>query len=184
SITEVEKNLFIGNAGAAFDAPTLRNHGITAVVTILGKSLEENAWCRDAIGKDSRWEKQLHKVRMIVPQSHSLHIRLLDSADEDILGHMSEICDFIEQHKGVPLEPWLTGPEDPKGTVLVHCYGGYCRSGAAVAAYLMRESRGLVGVDQAIKKIADTRGEDVSRAFKDQLRLWGVLQYSLRERDQ
>ncbi|KAK0636974.1 protein-tyrosine phosphatase-like protein [Bombardia bombarda] len=172
SIDEIAPQLFVGDVVAALDPLTLQKHNITAVVTLLAKSLDDNVDKQASEGYPQMQNKLLEIRRTMVPRSRNLHIPLFDSNDQDMLGRMPEICDFIDQH--------LHNFYD--GNALVHCYAGSSRSPAAAMAYLMRKDHADFGSTFALMR--QKRGRtDISQAFLKQLKTWKEVGYDPWEYD-
>ncbi|KAK4653395.1 hypothetical protein QC762_507205 [Podospora pseudocomata] len=180
SLTPIEPNLYLGNLESSYSIPTLITHGITAIVSLSGIHHEE--WSRPA-------------NRKLVPkENHYQFIPCDDSPNQDILCCLGDICDFIDDHIGVPsVQEILAGvkPGDDEEDalaremgrsrkVLVHCDEGVSRSPAVVAGYLMRrDERGVRGVMREVRK---RRGcVRVNRGFLEQLKVWERVGYKVWE---
>jgi dual specificity phosphatase 12 len=61
-----------------------------------------------------------------------------DDPTEDILMHLNDACDWIDE--ALPRDSAKEDGTDEKGGVLVHCTQGISRSGAIVVAYCKKDS--------------------------------------------
>jgi hypothetical protein len=72
---------------------------------------------------------------------------LVDSSTENLLGPMSDICDFIHntwlprQPSRVPKENTVEEVSTSSEVILIHCYRGKSRSAPIAVAYLMLKYR-------------------------------------------
>ena len=118
SISKITPGLFIGNAACTYDQSILQKNGITGVVSLVNGPL--NLW------------RQPRFTELVAPDCHKW-VECADSSTQDLLIHMADICNFIDQM----LEPSQQQP----GRVLVHCDQGISRSVTVVIAYLMRRQQ-------------------------------------------
>ncbi|KAJ4398814.1 hypothetical protein N0V85_006185, partial [Neurospora sp. IMI 360204] len=114
SISQITPNVFVGNNASSTSIQTLMHYGITSMVSLLStaeQQLNEEAWNSPALG-------------MLVPKSNRLFVRCEDSPEEDLVGKLGMICEFIEEQverrkreKSVEevLENVLPASEVPKG---------------------------------------------------------------------
>ncbi|KAK4183294.1 protein-tyrosine phosphatase-like protein [Podospora australis] len=175
SITQIEDYLYIGDHASSVSIPTLMKHGITAMVSL-------------AHSRSPEWSRPAN--RKLIPASQHLFVKCDDSPQQDILGKLNEICDFIDAHTGLPTvdevleQIGLTDVDERVGEevstprkVLVHCSMGVSRSGAVVVAYLMRKypKKGLKKVLREVRR--KRRAVDPSANFMEQLRVWQEIGY-------
>ncbi|KAI9677999.1 MAG: hypothetical protein M1817_005943 [Caeruleum heppii] len=177
SISEIIPGLFIGNERCSEDRETLHSNRINAVISLVSSPT--------VIWRTARFTDYIR-----VPDRH-LWIECLDSSTQDLLVHMSHICDFIHQmlERGPAESPQLTDSEaygdkastpsePPQGRVLVHCSEGISRSGTIVVAYLMREQR--LGRDEVLANVRMKRPRvKPSSNFMDQLDVWKKTDYQI-----
>ncbi|XP_076024212.1 dual specificity protein phosphatase 19-like [Genypterus blacodes] len=98
----VKPHLLLGSQDAAHDFGTLRKHKVSHILNV-------------AFGVDNIFpDFFIYKT-----------ISILDQPDANLLLHMQECCDFIQQ------------AYSEKGVVLVHCNAGVSRAPAVVIGYLM-----------------------------------------------
>lgn len=169
SITEVEPHLFIGNIASSLDLDTIRDNGITAIVSLLGTSYTQ---------------RNNPDVRNLIPEEKHLFVPCEDSNVMDLLVHLSDICDFIDEQlyprKAHDKETQTNGVTDqePRGPgVLIHCEQGISRSPTVAIAYLMRK-RGQ-GNDLVLREVEKKRNIHPLDNFVDQLRVWGDVNYEI-----
>ncbi|KAE8299874.1 Dual specificity protein phosphatase 19 [Larimichthys crocea] len=94
--------LLLGSQDAAHDFGTLRKHKISHILNV-------------AFGVENVFpDLFIYKT-----------VSILDQPDADVLLHMQDCCDFIQQ------------AHSEKGVVLVHCNAGVSRAPAVVIGYLM-----------------------------------------------
>ncbi|KAK4444600.1 dual specificity phosphatase [Podospora aff. communis PSN243] len=149
-ITRIIPGLYLGNITASYHLPTLQQHNITALVSIIETP-------------HPRWTTpQFHSQ---IPPSdnpqdtHHLIIPAFDSPTQDLLLHFQTICDFIDAHLSA------------ERNVLVHCVAGVSRSPTAVTAYLMRKWG--KGVDKTLAYVIGKRKcVRPSGNFLGQLGVW------------
>lgn len=150
-MSEIVPGLFIGDSWSSWHPDGLQQNHIRSVLSV-----------NDA--PTANWRRECF-TRHVTADRH-LKLFCLDNSTQDILFHLQRACDFIEASL-------------PHGGVLVHCEQGVSRSTAFMIAYLMRrERRGLVEVLAEVKLKRRVRP---SENFKDQLRLWAVLDYKVWE---
>ncbi|KAK0649328.1 protein-tyrosine phosphatase-like protein, partial [Cercophora newfieldiana] len=189
SITPITSTILIGDLASSYSIPTLIRHGVTAIVSLgLSPSLE---WSRPGNLK-------------LVPEKNHLFVVCDDSSTEDILVHLADICDFIDEQTAEPsLEQILQQAEEEsvlmgctsgsgygsssgvlsltqRGKVLVHCSQGVSRSPTVVIAYLMRkQKKGLRTVLADVKM--KRREVDPCENFLEQLKIWEEVKYDIWE---
>lgn len=107
----------------------------------------------------------------------------------DILAHLGDICDFIDEQLGLSDElvpttakdgtPGTASGDTKGGNVLVHCELGISRSPAIVIAYLMKRQR--KGLDAALSTVNRERAVKPSENFREQLGLWETMGFQVWE---
>ena len=152
SIHEILPGLFIGNLWCTY--PTSRElreqHQIKSILSVNEEGT--HLWDVDSF-------------TIVFTRDRHLKIFCLDSHFQDILVHMHQACDFIEDSM-------------THGGVLVHCVHGRSRSAAFVVAFLMRiQKRSLEEV--LVDVMAKRRRVKVSANFQAQLEIWGQLEYDV-----
>ncbi|KAK4150605.1 dual specificity phosphatase [Chaetomidium leptoderma] len=153
-ISEIEPGLFLGDLGHSYDVLVLANNNIGAMVSM-----------SDA--KSARWS--LPQNRALVPQDRHLFVACLDTATQDLLARLPEICDFIDRMRRA----------EARHNVLVHCTVGVSRSATVVLAYLMRTHR--QPLDTALASVKTVRKIRPNSNFMDQLSVWAEAGYELWE---
>lgn len=189
SISPITPSLLLGNLASSYSIPTLMHYSITAIVSLGIKPCPE--WSRPA-------------NRKLVPETNHLFITCNDSPSEDLLCHLSDICDFIDEQTAEPdlhtiLERaeedslWLarggwghhrlpartTATSLEPGRVLVHCTMGVSRSPAVVIAYLMRKERR--SLEEVLGEVGSKRPCVGPWNFMEQLRIWQEVGYEVWE---
>jgi protein-tyrosine phosphatase len=145
-ITKITDQLYLGDGEASRDREILKEHNITAVV-----SLSEGPW--------THWHMPWYK-EIIIDGNH-LFLYCDDSMTMDLLVELARICDFIRQH----LNP---------GRVLIHCNQGVSRSATAMIAYLMHENQ--YNLDTALALVKEKRKIRPNKNFMEQLEVWGKVE--------
>ena len=108
-------------------------------------------------------------TRQYVPEDRHKWLLCQDSSTQDLLIHMSHICEFIVH---------MLQSESPRA-VLVHCEYGVSRSPTIVIAYLMWK-RGLMFED-ALAMVKEKRKVRPSANFVKQLQIWEQVGYEIWE---
>lgn len=88
SISQITPNIFVGNSASSTSIQALMHYGITSMVSLLSTTeaqLNEEAWSSPALD-------------MLVPKANRLFMRCEDSPEEDLVGKLPTICDFIDEH--------------------------------------------------------------------------------------
>ncbi|KAJ4008264.1 hypothetical protein NW752_010144 [Fusarium irregulare] len=178
SISQVAPNLYVGNVASSMNRNVLRQHNITAVVSLLD-------------GPYQKWDKT--KNREIVPQDCHMFVPCLDNSTMDILCLLDNICNFIDlqlgrRHLGsLPssacgeeseLESLSTIPSSDstrEPNVLIHCRMGMSRSAAVAVAYLMRQKQ--ESLDVILPQVKTKRHVRPRENFIDQLDIWQAVDY-------
>jgi predicted protein tyrosine phosphatase len=157
-IDKVQQGLYIGDLRGARHREILREHNITAIVSLVGSH-------------HFRWTQPW--FRKAIPKGNHLHIPCLDVPTQDLLPYFGRINNFILNR--------LVDPSAEKGpNVLVHCAQGISRSAAAVIAFLMM--RNSWDYETALKFLREKRpGVRPNKGFEEQLRIWGDVGFDLWE---
>ncbi|KAK2905632.1 dual specificity protein phosphatase 19 [Channa argus] len=130
----VKPYLLLGSQDAAHDFGTLRKHKVSHILNV-------------AFGVENAFpELFIYKT-----------VSILDHPDTDLLPHIQDCCDFIQQ------------AHNEKGVVLVHCNAGVSRAPAVVVGYLM--SREGQSFDDALSSVKSARpASSPNPGFLEQLR--------------
>ncbi|XP_054642013.1 dual specificity protein phosphatase 19a [Dunckerocampus dactyliophorus] len=116
----VKPYLLLGSQDAAHDFSTLRKHKVSHILNV-------------AFGVENVFpDLFIYKT-----------VSILDHPDTDLVPHLQECCDFIQQAQA------------EKGVVLVHCNTGISRAPAAIIGYLM--SRDDQSFDDALSCVKAAR---------------------------
>lgn len=150
-MSEIVPGLFIGDFWFSWEPDSLQQNNIKSVLSVNAEPIA--AWRGDCFTR-------------YITQDRHLKLFCLDNSSQDILFHLQRACNFIEASLAY-------------GSVLVHCEQGISRSTAFMMAYLMRRERR--GVDQVLAEVKLKRRVRPSENFKEQLRLWGELEYRVWE---
>ncbi|PWY95016.1 phosphatases II [Aspergillus sclerotioniger CBS 115572] len=182
-ITPILPGLYLGNLPALQTPTLLHEHNITAIV-----SLTTSPWVQDPT----------LLLEIGIPSSHHKCLPVLDSLVQDLLRHMSEICEFIDEmacpelracttlpntNKDVDEKAVVTGPAEPETNVsgewgvLVHCDFGRSRSATIIIAYLMRKFK--ISVDEALGFVLARQKVKPNKSFLGQLGVWGEVGYEV-----
>lgn len=175
---EVVPGLFLGNVDASHRAVMLRENRINAIV-----SLTDARWA---------WWNDLTRNAGVLESRHKW-VRCLDSSTQDILVHMNDICDFIEQMAPPVLQSSSTLLVDYKpelcdqdtvnsGAVLVHCDLGISRSPSIIIAYLMRKYG--AGLEDVPAFLQTKQRVKPSANFIRQHKIWEQVRYQIWENEE
>jgi len=156
SMSEIEPGLFLGNSWSCYYRPLFETNCINAMVSLT--NIDLSAW---------------PITRQYVPEDRHKWLLCQDSSTQDLLIHMSHICEFIDH---------MLQSESP-GAVLVHCVVhceyGVSRSPTILIAYLMWK-RGLKFED-ALAMVKGKRKVRPSANFTKQLHIWEQVGYEIWE---
>ncbi|XP_060944275.1 dual specificity protein phosphatase 19a [Limanda limanda] len=130
----VKPDLLLGSQDAAHDFGTLRKHKVSHILNV-------------AFGVENIFpDLFIYKT-----------VSILDLPDADLLTHIQECCDFIQQARS------------EKGVVLVHCNTGVSRAPSVVVGYLM--SCDGQSFDAALSLVKSSRpASSPNPGFLEQLR--------------
>jgi protein-tyrosine phosphatase len=170
--------LVLGNVLASYNRPLLREHHITAMVSL--DQIRSNFW------------RTRTRQAGVSAERHKL-IEAVDTSTQDLLVHMSEICDFIESVASPALRSLtsmpnpnsgsltaeLTGANSDHGAVFVHCELGISRSSTVIIAYLMRKWR--ASREHVLAFVNTKQRVRPSTNFTRQLDFWGQTEYDIWE---
>ena len=159
TVSEIEPGLLLGDSNSSYDIPTLEKYNIQAILSL-----------SDVVSL--MWNREIN--RKIVPQERHLFIPCLDSSTQDLLQHMAQMSDFIEDQRAI-----TTSPQSTSSTVLVHCTAGVSRSATAVIAYLMRKNHEELEV--VLARIKEKRKVKPNANFMEQLQIWRDVEYDIWE---
>ena len=157
SISQITRNLYLGNVSASLDPQTLQEHGVTAIVSVIQDRYS--------------WWTRPQNAAIVPPEAH-LFVPCQDSPKMQILQELGRICDFID--KGLVSEDG-----ERAGTVFVHCEAGMSRSATVVVAYLMRTRR--KGLQTTLNLVHTQRAIAPSNNFMEQLKVWEAVEYDIWE---
>ena len=157
-IDKVQQGLYIGDLRGARRREILREHNITAVVSLVGSH-------------QFRWTQPW--FRRAIPEGNHLHIPCLDTSTQDLLPYFGRINNFI-------LNRLVDPSSEREPNVLVHCAQGISRSAAAVIAFLMM--RNSWDYETALDFLREKRpAVRPNKGFEEQLRIWGDVGFDLWE---
>ena len=157
-IDKVQQGLYIGDLRGARHRELLREHNITAIVSLVGA---------DHFRSTQPW------FRKAIPEANHLHIPCMDVPTEDLLLHFGRINNFI-------LNRLVDPSAEKEPNVLVHCAMGISRSASAVIAFLMM--RNSWDYDTSLKFLRKKRpAVRPNPGFEEQLRIWGGVGFDLWE---
>jgi dual specificity phosphatase 12 len=176
---EIIPGLFLGNVEASYKREMLRENRINAIVSLT----------------DARWVWWNSTTREAgIPEHRHKWVQCVDSWTQDLLVHMSDICDFIDQMASSALQSSSTLPvkhahelsiklySTPSEAILIHCDLGISRSPTIITAYLMRKYRAkredvlaFVQMKQKVKPSAN---------LIRQLQVWEQVGYQVWENEE
>lgn len=175
---EIVPGIILGNVEASHKRDMLRENGINAIVSLT----------------DARWVWWGTSTREAgIPEHRHKWIQCADSSTQDLLVHMSDICDFIDEmaspvlwsSSSLPLEheheqTSNIKPRDaPSEAILIHCDIGISRSPTIIIAYLMRKygakREDVLAFVQSKQKVKP------SANFTRQLHVWEQVGYQVWE---
>lgn len=149
-ITKIEDGLYLGDSVSSRRSEILREHNIAAVVPV----------------SHARWVHWIQPwYKEIIPDDRHIFIPANDSMTQDLLPHLTYICDFIHEHQSHGY------------SVLVHCDKGVSRSATVLVAYLMRSHR--LSLDKAMTLVKEKRKIKPNDNFTEQLEVWDATRYNV-----
>jgi hypothetical protein len=160
--------LVLGNVRSSYSRELLQEHHINAVV-----SLTDARWV---------WWRSITREAGI-PESRHKWVQCVDSSTQDILVHLSEICDFIDDMASSALRALATlpatteslsnealEPQKLQKAILIHCDLGVSRSPTVIIAYLMRKVNAKL--DDVLAFVQARQNIKPSSTFLRQLQIW------------
>ncbi|KAJ5689560.1 hypothetical protein N7462_003952 [Penicillium macrosclerotiorum] len=174
---QIVTGLVLGNLSSSYTRELLKENHIDAIVSL--DVCRTGLWIRTS---NAGVTEERHKF-----------VQCADSSTQDLLVHLDDICDFIDQVASPALTvlaalPNESNAEDdapqhceppPSQAVLVHCELGISRSPTIIIAYLMRKLRlpraEVLGFVRAQRKVKP------SANFTRQLEGWEEVGYQLWE---
>ena len=175
---QIVPGLFLGNVEASFKRDMLRENRINAIVSLT----------------DARWVWWNTTTREAgVPEHRHKWVQCADSSTQDLLAHMSDICDFIDQmaspalfsSSSLPVEHKHESNEQrdsPSEAILIHCDLGISRSPTIVVAYLMRKYR--LERNEILAFVQSKQKVKPSPNFTRQLQVWEDVGYQVWENEE
>ncbi|RAL04148.1 uncharacterized protein BO80DRAFT_348032 [Aspergillus ibericus CBS 121593] len=176
---EIVPGLFLGNVKASYDREMLQENCINAIVSLT----------------DARWVWWNSATREAgIPEDRHKWVQCADSSTQDLLAHMSDICDFIDQMASPALQSSSTlpvkhehelsgNPRDAHpGAVFIHCDLGISRSPTIIIAYLMRKYRAKR--EEVFTYIQFKQKVKPNANFIRQLEVWEQVEYQVWDDEQ
>ncbi|KAJ5941455.1 dual specificity phosphatase Yvh1 [Penicillium verrucosum] len=168
---QIVPGLFLGNVEASHKGDLLQKNRINAIV-----SLTTTRWVW--------WSSTTRSAG--IPEPRHRWVQCADSSTQDLLAHMSDICDFIDQMASPALCLLSSLPIDAMNdeqyditseAILIHCDLGISRSPTIIIAYLMRKLR-IPKVD-VLNLIQFKQKVKPSPNFTRQLQVWEEVGYQV-----
>lgn len=173
---QIVPGLFLGNVEASYRQDMLRENRINAIL-----SLTNARWV---------WWNSTTREAGIPEQRHKW-VPCADSSTQDLLAHMNDICDFLDQMASPSLlsssslaaqpehESNIEPRDAPSEAILIHCDLGISRSPTVVIAYLMRKygvkREDIMAFVQSKQKVKPNAN------FIRQLQVWEEVEYQVWE---
>lgn len=170
---QIVPGLFLGNVRSSWKREMLEENHIKAIVSLT----------------DGRWVWWNSITREAVPEYHHKWVQCADSSTQDLLIHMSDTCEFIDQLafpalsslSYLPVDNELETDDKPEA-IMIHCDLGISRSPTIIVAYLMRKLRiPAIEVLEFVKSKQTTPRVRPSRNFTRQLQVWEEVGYQVWE---
>jgi dual specificity phosphatase 12 len=176
---EIVPGLFLGNVGASYELDMLQENHINTIVSLT----------------DARWVWWNSTTRQAgIPEHRHKWVQCADSSTQDLLVHMSDICDFIDQMASPALQSSSTLPVEhehelsikpcsaPSESILIHCDLGISRSPTIIIAYLMRK---YGAKREAVLAFIQTKQKvNPSANLARQLQVWEQVGYQAWENEE
>ncbi|KAJ9610766.1 hypothetical protein H2200_005543 [Cladophialophora chaetospira] len=161
-------DLFIADRFAASSKQQLQVHNIVRILSVLQP--HETSRSLNSVVTEGGADQD-------APNDRRPEIKTIDLNDdplEDILQHLQEACDWIQNG----LDSQELGADRTRPGVLVHCRQGISRSGSFIVAFLMRKNNlsyasGLNLARESRPQITPNNG------FEKQLRIWEFCKYEI-----
>lgn len=173
---QIVPGLFLGNVEASHKLEMLQQNHINAIVSLT----------------DARWVWWNSTTRAAgVPACRHKWVQCADSSTQDLVIHMNDICNFIDEMASpalaslldLPLEDEHVMPEGPSEAsaeaILVHCDLGISRSPTIIIAYLMRKFSMPYTV--VLEFVESRQKVKPSSNLTRQLQLWEEVGYEIWE---
>jgi dual specificity phosphatase 12 len=176
---EIVPGLFLGNVEASYSRAMLKENCINAIVSLTD-------------GRYARWNTCTRESG--IPKHRHKWVQCVDSSTQDLLVHMSDICDFIDQMASPALQSSSTLPvkhehgfnDKPCGArseaILIHCTMGISRSPTIIIAYLMRKYG--TKREDALAFVRSKQKVKPSANFARQLQVWEEVGYQVWENEE
>ncbi|KZF21799.1 putative dual specificity phosphatase Yvh1 [Xylona heveae TC161] len=173
---QIVPGLYLGNVEASHQREILQANHINAIVSLT----------------DARWVWWNSTTRDAgIPAHRHKWVQCADSSTQDLLAHMSGICDFIDQMASPALSSLSSLPVEhkhdtndgscgaPPEAILIHCDLGISRSPTIIIAYLMRKLR----MQQAnvLNFVQSSQRIKPNPNFIRQLQVWEMVGYEVWE---
>ncbi|KGO73923.1 Dual specificity phosphatase [Penicillium italicum] len=173
---QIVPGLFLGNVQSSWNLELLKENHIKAMISLA----------------DGRWVWWNSVTRETVPEHQHKWVQCADSTTQNLLVHMSDTCDFIDQLAfpalssldSLPIEQQHAMDDKPEA-ILIHCDLGISRSPTIIIAYLMRKLRiPLMEALEFVKSKQSTPRVKPSRNFTRQLQVWEEVGYQIWENEE
>jgi dual specificity phosphatase 12 len=178
-IVEIVPGLLVGNVGASINHKLLQDNNIHAIVSATRLSNDE--WYNSTQESGTKY-------------GHHQWIPCADKLSQNLLPHLTEICDFIEYHASSVLKNSISLPvkgeetpsssetsQDSTGNILVHCQVGFSRSPTIIIAYLMRKYKARYC--DVLTYLKTKQRAKPNMSFKIQLCVWEETGYKIWENE-
>ncbi|KAJ5611825.1 dual specificity phosphatase [Penicillium herquei] len=199
-MTQIVPGFVLGNAKAMADPRMLQENKIDAIVSLLPKDSQPAR----------RFESRKSEIRDIIPEDRHKWIDCHDSNTQDLLVHMSDICDFIDKMAcpelsflssvSIPVTGEQAPVRDASESTVVDAPGTPTSSAPApnpTAAVLIHCAAGKsrsptiviaylmrklrIPFNDAIKFVKSKQKVKPNRGFLRQLEVWDQVEYEIWE---